>query len=131
MGFNSPFPCFCQIATPRPVLQASVVTIFSLLPLKCARQGRVVNFCFIFSKSELRSMVQSHFVPFLSTFHILSVFSDKFGINLAKYCIAPRKDFSVLVFVGGSSLFIVSALSLFGLMPSCDIVCPSHIVSFR
>ena len=126
MGFNSLFPCVCH----RPVLQASVVTIFSLLPLKCAGHGRVVNSCFIFSKSELRSVVQSHFVPFLSNFLILPVVSDKFGMNSAKYCIAPRKDFSVLVYVGGSSLFIAPVFSLFGLMLYCDNVCQAIVFLF-
>ena len=124
------FFVFATVLPLGPVLQASVVTIFSLLLLKCARKRRVVSCCFTFSKSEFWLVVQSHFIPFLSNFLLLSVFSDRFGMNFAKYCFAPRKDFCVLVFVGGSGLFIASVFSLFGLMPSCDIVCPSHFVSF-
>ena len=47
-------------------------------------------------------------------------------MNFAKYCIAPKNDFRVFVFVGGFSLLIASVFSLFGLIPSCDMVCPSH-----
>ena len=61
---------------------------------------------------------------------LLAVFSEMFGMNIAKYCISPRKDFNVFVFAGASKLLIASVFSLFGLMLSCEIVCPSQMISF-
>ena len=127
MNFNSLFPCFCHSVIPNPVLLPSVLTMISLFSLWCARQGNVVSSCFILLKSVFRSVAQSHSVPFflLSCCLRLSVFWERLGTNFAKFCMAPRKDFNVLVFVGGSNLLIASVFSLFDLMPSCDTVCSS------
>ena len=109
--FKTPLFCFCHSAIPRPLLHASVVTMFSLLLLQCARHGWEVSSLLILLKSVFRSSVHSHFVPLFSNCLMLAVFSDRFGINFAKYWIAPRKDFNVLVFVGGFSLFTASFFS--------------------
>ena len=55
-----------------------------------------------------------------------------FGSMLAKYCIALRKDSSVFVFVFVSwfNLLIATVFALFGLIPSCEIVCLSRTDSF-
>ena len=60
---------------------------------------------------------------------MLSVFSENFGMNVAKYWMAPRKDINVLWFLVCSYLFIAFVF-LLGLIPPCVLVCPSHIVSF-
>ena len=61
---------------------------------------------------------------------MLSVFSDTFVLFFAKHCILSRMDFNVLVLVGGFTLLIASVISLFGLIPSCEIVFPGLTVFF-
>ena len=108
----------------------SVATMFSLFRLECGKHCCVVSCFSSCLKSEYRSSVQFLFDSCFINGLMLSVFSVKFGMNFAKYCIAPRKVFRGLIFVEGFSFLISSVFSLFGLKPPSEIVCPSHTVSF-
>ena len=127
MGFKLLLVCFCNNVFPRPDSLASVVTMLSVSPLKTWLCDK---FFFRLLKSVLRSSVHSHFVPFFSNCLMLSVYSNRCGKNCAKYCIAPRKEFNVFVFVGAFRFLIASVFSLFGLILYCEIVCPSHTIYF-
>ena len=83
VGFSSSLPCFCQSATQRPVLHASVVTMFCLLLLKMALQSSVVISSFILLKSVLRSSSQSRFTPFLKTVSCCLFLSQRLDMNFA------------------------------------------------
>ena len=131
IGLISPSSCFCQSVIPSPVLLASVVTMLHLSFAYCAKHGLSVNICFICLKSFSCSSSHVHGSFFLSNFLSLSVFSESFGRNFAKYCNAPRNDFSSFVLFGDFSFCMASTFSSFGFIPFSSISYPSHLVCFR
>ena len=83
---------------------------------------------FLFFSSFLSLCINLTSIPSLFLFCnclLLTDFLDKFGMNFAKFCVALRNDLSVSVFVGGFSVLIASVFSLFGLIMSCEMVCPT------
>ena len=97
IGFNFPSDSFCHNVIPRPVLLASVVTILSLHFANCAKPGFSITTLFTVVKSFL-FFIQFHSVFLYGSFRNLSVRSDWFGKNFAKYCISARNEFSCFWF---------------------------------
>ena len=101
-----------------------------LLSNECAPIGSSVDIFFVLSKSFCCSVSHFHSVFSLGKFRDLFVFSDSRGRNFAKYCIAPRKDFSCFRFSGCFKSSMVLTFPLFGFIPSSPISCPSYFILF-
>ena len=130
IGFRLPLFCFGHSVARSPFVLASVVRIFSLSELQCARQSNCVISLFIFLNTFVCSSVKTHSIRCSSSFLVLSVRADRFSIYFDKYCMAPKKDFYTFSFFGMFIFVISSTLSRSGMIPFWSILCPTQSASF-
>ena len=130
IGFRLPLFCFGHSVARSPFVVTSVVRIFSLSELQCARQSNCVISLFIFLNSFVCSSVKTHSIRCSSSFLVLFVRADRFSIYFDKYCMAPKKDFYTFSFLGMFIFVISSTLSRSGMIPFWSILCPTQSASF-
>ena len=123
--------CLFHNVDPSSVLLDSVVTILLRSLAKNARHGISVIIFFSLLKSISSLLVQWHSDFFRSSCLFQLIFFESLGRDFAKYCIAPRNDFSSLHYVAGFNCKMNFIFSLFGLIPWSVSSCANQIVYLR